>query len=93
MKIGKTEVYTALASSPGPTPARRGPGIHCLRMRVIFNAGVAQLRQDQIQIRWNESTKVQTLGELRMRGNANVGWAIGSLLLVARGESDTGYPR
>ena len=41
-----------------------------------------------------KSTKVQTLGELRMRDTAN-GWAGGlaftrGLPLVARGESDTG---
>ena len=41
-----------------------------------------------------KSTKVQTLGELRMRGTAN-GWAgllafTRGLPLVARGESDTG---
>ena len=38
-----------------------------------------------------KSTKVQTLGELRMRDTANDGsWAISGLPLVARGESDTG---
>ena len=40
-----------------------------------------------------KNTKVQTLGELRMRDIAKLmGWAIctRSLPLVARGESDTG---
>ena len=41
-----------------------------------------------------KSTKVQTLGELRMRDNAKglvlMGWAICCLPLVARGDSDTG---
>ena len=39
-----------------------------------------------------KSTKVQTLGELRMRSTSNW-WAVGvyrDLPLVARGESDTG---
>ena len=46
-------------------------------------------------IEW-KSTKVQTLGELRMRDTANVmGWAMSmhgthGLPLVARGESDMG---
>ena len=35
-----------------------------------------------------KSTEVETLGELRMHGTAN-GWTR-SLLLVVRGESDTG---
>ena len=37
-----------------------------------------------------KSTKVQTLGELRMRGTANCRAFTRGLPIVARGESDTG---